>query len=224
MASQVWPWRRRYSLMATRLVCTPPCGGGYGPSCTTLIRLTRFSHNPSAEVAQGVPSGPVPAVSRLVSTLLAGVTLFRTKSVPMSGDAAGMSACATSYPRGRAQRHRRPIARRGQHGQAAQRGAGAIVDRDRWRTPVPDALRKIGHLRGVALVGPYPQTRLTRAFVHAHTLEIFGECAHALREYLHPLAARCLAAQRAIRQIAHRSIGETERRHQVVLPDRVGLP
>src|ERR1035438_6000036 len=37
MASQVWPWRRRYSRMATRLVCTPPCGGGYGPSCTTFI-------------------------------------------------------------------------------------------------------------------------------------------------------------------------------------------
>ena len=39
MASQAWPWRRRYSRMATRLVCTPPCGGGYGPSCTTLIRV-----------------------------------------------------------------------------------------------------------------------------------------------------------------------------------------
>src|ERR1039457_3350857 len=29
--------------MATRFVCTPPCGGGYGPSCTTFIGLTRFS-------------------------------------------------------------------------------------------------------------------------------------------------------------------------------------
>src|ERR1035438_3846767 len=35
---------------------------------------------------------------RLVSTLLADVTPCRTKSVPMSGDAAGRSACATDYP------------------------------------------------------------------------------------------------------------------------------
>src|ERR1035438_7776969 len=47
-----------------------------------------------APVAQAL----VPAVSRLVSTRFAGVTRCRTKSVPMSGDAAGMSACATSCP------------------------------------------------------------------------------------------------------------------------------
>src|ERR1017187_5932933 len=41
----------------------------------------------------------VPAVSRLVSTRLACVTRCRTKSVPMSGDAAGTSACATSSAR-----------------------------------------------------------------------------------------------------------------------------
>src|ERR1017187_5503233 len=35
---------------------------------------------------------------RLVSTLLADVTPCPTKSVPMSGDAAGRSACATDYP------------------------------------------------------------------------------------------------------------------------------
>src|ERR1035438_7483778 len=45
MTSQVWPWRRRYSRMATRFVCTPPCGGGYGPSCTTLIGLTAFLYS-----------------------------------------------------------------------------------------------------------------------------------------------------------------------------------
>src|ERR1019366_5643007 len=46
-----------------------------------------------APVAQAL----VPAVSRLVSTLVAGVTRCRTKNVPTSGDAAGRSACATSY-------------------------------------------------------------------------------------------------------------------------------
>src|ERR1019366_7442430 len=35
------------------------------------------------------------AASRLVSTRVARVTGCRTRSVPMSGDAAGMSACAT---------------------------------------------------------------------------------------------------------------------------------
>src|ERR1017187_7784332 len=167
MTSQVWPRRRRYSRMATRLVCTPPCGGGYGPSCTTFIQFTRFSWR------RGCPLGPC----LLCRDSSRPGLLCRTKSVPMSGDAAGMSACATlsSYGSGRAQRHRRPIACRGQHGQAAQRGAGTVVNRDRRRTPLPDALRKIGHLRGVALVGPYPRTRLTRAFVHAHALEIRSE-------------------------------------------------
>ena len=46
-----------------------------------------------ADVAQAL----VPAVSRLVSTLFVGVRRCRTKSVPMSGDAAGRSACATDY-------------------------------------------------------------------------------------------------------------------------------
>src|ERR1035441_5169592 len=45
-------------------------------------------------VAQGVPSGPVPAVSRLVSTLV----LDRDTSLGRSGDAAGMSACPTAAP------------------------------------------------------------------------------------------------------------------------------
>src|ERR1035437_11144390 len=37
----------------------------------------------------------VPAVSRLVSTRVVRGARCRTKSVPRSGDAAGMSACAT---------------------------------------------------------------------------------------------------------------------------------
>jgi len=60
----------------------------------TNVLLARISHNPSADVAQAL----VPAVSRLVSTHFAGEAQCRTRSVPMSGDAAGMSACATSYP------------------------------------------------------------------------------------------------------------------------------
>jgi hypothetical protein len=62
--------------------------------------LSGITHRSSADVAQGVPSGPVPAVSRLrlVSTLFAAVAPCRTKSVPMSGDAAGRSACATDCP------------------------------------------------------------------------------------------------------------------------------
>src|ERR1039458_1725392 len=51
-----------------------------------------ISHTPPAAVAQAL----VPAVSRLVSTQIAGVRLCRTKSVPMSGDAPGRSACATA--------------------------------------------------------------------------------------------------------------------------------
>ena len=64
------------------------------PVVATMASLTRISHSSSADVAQAL----VPAVSRLVSTRVAGVTRCRTKSVPMSGDAAGMSACATDYP------------------------------------------------------------------------------------------------------------------------------
>ena len=50
---------------------------------------------PSAGVAQAL----VPAVSRLVSTPVADVKRCRTKGVPMSGDPAGMSACATEVRR-----------------------------------------------------------------------------------------------------------------------------
>src|ERR1035437_5762539 len=48
---------------------------------------------PPADVAQGVPSGPVPAVSRLLSTPVRGPDT--QASVGMSADAAGRSACAT---------------------------------------------------------------------------------------------------------------------------------
>src|ERR1035437_6327580 len=68
--------------------------GGARTASTAPGSLVRKSHNPSADVAQAL----VPAVSRLVSTRAACVTRCRTKSVPLSGDAAGMSACATSYP------------------------------------------------------------------------------------------------------------------------------
>src|ERR1022692_384341 len=51
-------------------------------------------------VAQGVPSGPVPAVSRLVSTPVPGRDAVSQASVGMSADAAGTSACATAaHPR-----------------------------------------------------------------------------------------------------------------------------
>ena len=39
----------------------------------------------------------VPAVSRLVSTLIRGCDVVSKAGVGMSADAAGMSACATSY-------------------------------------------------------------------------------------------------------------------------------
>jgi CTP:molybdopterin cytidylyltransferase MocA len=61
------------------------------------LSLTRISHTPPANVAQGVPSGPVPAVSRLVSTPVRGRDTGSEASVGMSADAAGRSACATSY-------------------------------------------------------------------------------------------------------------------------------
>ena len=57
--------------------------------------LTRISHIPPTDVAQGVPSGPVPAVSRLVSTPVGGRDTVSEASVGMSADAAGKSACAT---------------------------------------------------------------------------------------------------------------------------------
>jgi Fe-S cluster assembly protein SufD len=51
-------------------------------------------------VAQGVPSGPVPAVSRLVSTPVPGRDAVSEASVGRSADAAGTSACATAaHPR-----------------------------------------------------------------------------------------------------------------------------
>src|SRR5450631_4808859 len=49
-----------------------------------------------ALVAQGVPPGPVPAVSRLVSTPVRGRDTALEASVGRSADAAGKSACATS--------------------------------------------------------------------------------------------------------------------------------
>src|ERR1035441_8422620 len=49
-----------------------------------------------ADVAQGVPSGPVPAVSRLVSTPVRGHDTASQASVGMSADAAAKSACATA--------------------------------------------------------------------------------------------------------------------------------
>src|ERR1019366_2724336 len=65
---------------------------------TTLFRsqpnhVARRRANFCFIVAQAL----VPAVSRLVSTRVAGVGRRRNRSVPMSGAAAGMSASATSY-------------------------------------------------------------------------------------------------------------------------------
>jgi molybdenum cofactor cytidylyltransferase len=50
-------------------------------------------HGPSADVAQAL----LPAVSRLVSTPVVGRETVSQASVGMSADAAGTSACATSY-------------------------------------------------------------------------------------------------------------------------------
>src|ERR1017187_112179 len=133
-------------------------------------------------------------------------------------------AAPPSYGFGRAQGHRRPIARGGHHGQATERGARAVVDGDRRLTPLPDAGGEIGHLRGIAFVGPYPRTRRTQPPLHAQPPEILTQRAHALRENRPPLAARRLAAHGAIRQIADGSIGEAERPRQIVLPNGGRLP
>ena len=55
-------------------------------------RPGRISHTPPADVAQAL----VPAVSRLVSTLVGGRDTVSQASVGRSADAAGTSACATS--------------------------------------------------------------------------------------------------------------------------------
>jgi len=55
---------------------------------------------PLADVARALAQGAPPAGSRFVSTRFVTVTRCRTKSVPRSEDAAGRSACATSYPQG----------------------------------------------------------------------------------------------------------------------------
>jgi hypothetical protein len=82
----------------------PGMSGPYAPNkrLSGMRRLPDVGPGPESvaidrdgDVAQAL----APAVSRLISTLFVGVTRCRTKSVPMSGDAAGMSACATSYPR-----------------------------------------------------------------------------------------------------------------------------
>ena len=64
----------------------PVVGQALSPAnCIFSQLLTRIYHTQRADVAQGVPSGPVPAVSNT--------------SVGMSADAAGRSACATSMTR-----------------------------------------------------------------------------------------------------------------------------
>jgi len=64
------------------------------------LELAPISHTPPADVAQGVPSGPVPAVSRLVSTPFRGCDTVSKTGVGMSADAAGTgpegTPCATS--------------------------------------------------------------------------------------------------------------------------------
>src|ERR1035438_4703538 len=50
-----------------------------------------------ADVAQGVPSGPVPAVSRLISTPFRGGDISSKAGGGRGADAAGKSACATSH-------------------------------------------------------------------------------------------------------------------------------
>ena len=65
-----------------------------------LVQLFTRRGGKLADVAQGVPSGPVPAVSRLVSTPVRAHDTASKASVGMSADAAGgapwASACATS--------------------------------------------------------------------------------------------------------------------------------
>jgi amino acid adenylation domain-containing protein len=57
--------------------------------------IFEVAETPPADVAQGVPSGPVPAVPRLVSAPVRGRDTVSKASVGKSADAAGMSACAT---------------------------------------------------------------------------------------------------------------------------------
>src|ERR1019366_8380060 len=61
------------------------------PPSTTFAPDSGMQLRDKTAVAQAL----VPAVSRLVSTRVAGLARCRAKSVPMSGDAAGRSACAT---------------------------------------------------------------------------------------------------------------------------------
>src|ERR1035438_9856372 len=61
------------------------------PPSTTFAPGSGMQLRDKIAVAQAL----VPAVSRLVSTGVAGLARCRAKSFPMGGDAAGRSACAT---------------------------------------------------------------------------------------------------------------------------------
>src|ERR1035441_6570571 len=67
-------------------------------SVAACVRNTFHAPRSLLVVGPAVAQALLPAVSRLVSTRFACVARCRIKSVPMSGDAAGRSACATSYP------------------------------------------------------------------------------------------------------------------------------
>src|SRR5450759_4204835 len=81
---------------AFRRSTRPPCRKW--PEC-----WNRKASIPWRLCENGVAQALLPAVSRFLSTLFAGITRCRIKSVPMSGDAAGRSACATALIRQREQ-------------------------------------------------------------------------------------------------------------------------
>jgi len=80
---------RRFTSSSCASSIKPPAAQRTAASPSYQTNLARISHTQLADVAQGVPSGPVPAVSRLVSTPVRGRDTVSNANV-------GMSACATS--------------------------------------------------------------------------------------------------------------------------------
>src|ERR1039458_7268790 len=130
IASQEQPCFRKSLRISTRLVCTPPCGGGYGPIWRTLMPWDSAPVQPQDRWLPAPACAPIPA-----------------------------------WPGSRWSRARR-----------------------REPSPRPDG------------------APAARPGADAEPLEVFRERAQPLREDLHALAARSLAAGRGVRQISDRAI------------------
>src|ERR1035438_3329650 len=98
--------------------------------------------------------------------------------------------------------YRRQRARRFQHGQAADGRARAVESRHLGRPAFPNRGKKSRQLLRVAFFGPNAGAAAARTGADAEPLEVFREHAQPLREDLHALAARSLAAGRGVRQIS----------------------